>query len=279
MGIVVSTNGSSILGKDQGITTCHIAPHGGYDSDAEIIFAAMVPGPDANRKALINAFVVGCKEDDNWAEFDLLVFLASYSQESALVNWKNPETFTPLPVSDPPFTGNKGYEGNGLDAYIDTNFNPFSDGVKMQLNDQSYGFYCLDNTDGSITDMGSYNEGLSTFSILYAREANIAYAYMSNPDPTAALGVSTSIGMTVGVRTGLNSFSLYKDGIQLHSETTESVSFPDCNFYVLASNLMGTPSLLSLDRRISFYFTGSSSINQIKLYNRVVTYLTAIGAI
>lgn len=274
MGVTVSQGGSSILGNNRGIAiTSTVAS---YDPDAEIIFAAMTPAPTTARKALINSFVLGCKEDGNWSLLDVVGFLAATNSASALLNWKSPSTFIPAAVSSPTFTTDRGFTGNGSSSYINTNYNPFTQGINFTLNSHSFGCYNLTDSSGFYMDMGSNDAGVGE--LIFSRDGTGAYAYMANADPTAAGTVATAVGLTSGKRTTSNAFGVYKNGVLLASETTAADHIGNYNFFLLAGNQNGSADFFA-NRQMAFYFMGSGAINHLTLYNRVVTYLTGIGAL
>jgi hypothetical protein len=56
-------------------------------------------------------------------------------EDFALIDWKRLSQYTAF--NSPTFTTNNGFSGNGTSAYIDTIFNPFTQGVNYTLNNAS----------------------------------------------------------------------------------------------------------------------------------------------
>lgn len=77
-----------------------------------------------------------------WTIMDRFWFPANNgSSNFGRINWMNPTTGTLLSlVNSPTWTSNIGYVGNGSSSYIDTQFNPATQGVNYTLNNA--GRYC-----------------------------------------------------------------------------------------------------------------------------------------
>jgi len=90
---------------------------------------------------LQNRLMMGIKSSGAWAKLDLFMCFATDGVESlAGLNWKGgvPLAFG---VNSPTFTANQGFTGNGYDAYIDTQFDPYNMGMNYQKNNASRYFF------------------------------------------------------------------------------------------------------------------------------------------
>lgn len=77
------------------------------------------------RETLLRAFIDGCLEDGVWHLIERLWILAAENTQSALIDLVALTAATP--TNSPTFTTDRGYAGNGINSYLDTNFNPYTD--------------------------------------------------------------------------------------------------------------------------------------------------------
>lgn len=89
-----------------------------------------------------NTLLASMKADGVWAKLDVFyVFAQDGGSAFATLNWKNPNANQSTLVSSPTFVSNGGFTGNGTSSYIDTNFNPSTQGVNYTLNNASRYFF------------------------------------------------------------------------------------------------------------------------------------------
>jgi len=92
--------------------------------------------PSASQQALQNQLVIDLKDAGVWSKLDVFyVFATDGDSDFASINWKDPNNFECTEVNSPTFTTNKGFEGDGTSAYLDTNFNTSTDSVNYTQND------------------------------------------------------------------------------------------------------------------------------------------------
>jgi hypothetical protein len=78
-----------------------------------------------------------------WDKLDILyVFAQDGDEDFGTINWINPSGANSATlVNAPTFIINQGIMGNGTSSYIDTNFNPLTQGVQYKQNDASRYFF------------------------------------------------------------------------------------------------------------------------------------------
>lgn len=103
-----------------------------YEPEALALFARMTTPPDARRKGLINTLIAGLKHAGVWSRLDAFYMLAAHTAQAACLNWVA-DAYNLTPVNNPAFEVDRGYTGNGLNAYLDTGFNPVTSGGKFAL--------------------------------------------------------------------------------------------------------------------------------------------------
>lgn len=119
---------------------------GGFDPDYQAVLSrATSLGytlPDAPTQAAGNALVVGLKAAGIWSKLDVLyLFATTGDQNFATLNWKAPTLYQATLVSSPTFRSKGGFKGDGLASYINTNFNPATNGVQYTQNNASRAAY------------------------------------------------------------------------------------------------------------------------------------------
>jgi hypothetical protein len=98
--------------------------------------------PSASVQVKQNTLLTSMKADGVWAKLDVFyVFAQDGSAEFGTLNWKNPNANQSTLVNAPTFVSNGGFTGNGTSSYIDTNFNPATQGVQYTQNNASRYFF------------------------------------------------------------------------------------------------------------------------------------------
>ena len=99
--------------------------------------------PSASVQAKQNTLLASLKASGVWAKLDVFYVFAVDNNASAFatLNWKNPNANQSTLVSSPTFVNNGGFQGNGTSSYIDSNFNPATQGVQYTQNNASRYFF------------------------------------------------------------------------------------------------------------------------------------------
>lgn len=98
--------------------------------------------PSASVQTKQNTLLTSMKANGVWAKLDVFyVFAQDGGSSFATLNWKNPAANQAALVSSPTFVSNGGFTGNGTSSYIDTNFNPATQGVQYTQNNASRYFF------------------------------------------------------------------------------------------------------------------------------------------
>lgn len=99
--------------------------------------------PSASVQTKQNTLLASMKVSGVWNKLDVFYVFAVDNNASAFatINWKNPNANQSTLVSSPTFVSNGGFQGNGTSSYIDTNFNPATQGVQYTQNNASRYFF------------------------------------------------------------------------------------------------------------------------------------------
>jgi hypothetical protein len=215
--------------------------------------------PSAGQQTLQNQLVVDLKAGGIWSKLDTFaVFATDGNRDFALIDWIRLTQYTA--VNSPTFTTNIGFAGNGTSAYIDTNFNPSTQGVNYTLNDASRIMH-LKSPGG--TDNG-YPESSGGLRI------NVTGNRISNTRNHINAGTNASIlapptnwsNQTSGVlrqmhRTSSINIAFIADTtVVLTTQTSSSIN--NANQFILRGN----SASLSADNIFALYAMGASLVSE-----------------
>ena len=116
--------------------------------------------PSAGQQVKQNQLMLDMKSSGAWAKLDSFAMYATDGGNNfSLIDWKRLVQHTA--VNSPTRTNNQGWTGDGVSSYIDTNFNPATNGVNYQLNNASRYYMHFAgsnlNADGT-TSSATYNQ-------------------------------------------------------------------------------------------------------------------------
>lgn len=208
--------------------------------------------------------------------FDIFYLLAGETQESSLRNMVQ-RLYDATAINTPTFTQYEGFNGNAVNSYLRTNFNPQSHGVRYTLNNCSAGIY-VRQVGYNGFDLGcqdAANDTLGTSTIFGAANS---YCKLNG---LASAGVPNvvEIGFSIAVRTAVNSFAHFLNNAPLGADIFPSSGLPDqvCAIGCYL-NSAGVPSSLT-ERQYSAMFLGKSfnSAERLIIQNAVEAYMDANG--
>lgn len=111
-----------------------------YDTDYQAILDyATTQGytlPSETQRLKQNQLLINLKAAGVWNKLDTFAnFATDGSTQFALIDWKRLVQYNAS--TGPTFTTNEGFMGNGTSSYIDTNFNPVTQGINYTQNNAS----------------------------------------------------------------------------------------------------------------------------------------------
>lgn len=204
-----------------------------YDS-----FTNKPTNPDDTRQ---NAWVEADVADGLWdTKKDVQYNFAIHTNANgeAQTNWINPGTYDCTLVNAPAFVAFEGFTGDGISAYIDTNWNP-AVGVNYIQDSASAVIYIRNNIAISRNVMGCATgfSNLNTLAIMPRHAANL-YFVRINTNNLADFGAGStdSRGMFIANRTASNVHDLYRNKGQVINGTDVSNGLTDKDLVFLAFN-------------------------------------------
>jgi hypothetical protein len=249
---------------------------GGGDENYGPVYDAFTTKPSASVQAAQLAMVNSLVDAGVWDELDVLYIFAAHTNGGgeALINWKAPGTNNATAYNTPAFEAYKGFTGNGSNAYIDTGYNPSTEGDKYTLNDCGFGLWIQNNIDETSYPMGC-RDG-STYILFRPRASNVAQV-RCNTSGSMTWSENDSNAFFHVNRTANNAYAGYRNNNEEQTDTDAATTVPSQNVYALAYNLNGSPSGYS-NHQLSALFLGGAMDNtqRAALYNALNTYLTAV---
>lgn len=236
--------------------------------------------PSCDQRLLQNQFVIDLKAAGIWSELDVLyIFATDGDSDFATINWINPGLYRCTKQNSPTFISNIGFEGNGTDMYLDTNWIPGTHGVNFTLNDACGLCYVNNNTTETAHVFAEYGtrSGVGTagqFILLSNSVATNQHSWAINGGGAVSGAAVTSDGFYHMKRTASNSQALYKNGASVGTSAQSSNSLSTRSMYILKSN---EASVTNTNRQVSMFAAGASLTgSESTVYTIWNTYFTSI---
>ena len=239
--------------------------------EAAAVVAAMTTEPDADRQTAINRMVADLVYAGVWEKLSVLYVFAAHDNQAALLNWIDPAGTVALEVNSPTFTTDRGYTGDGVSAYIDTQ-QVWSTLAGTSQNDVHVGGYFrwTGSTNGGLGTAGSANVGVS-------RSAGNMLSRLNNATVVTADAVPGSAGTHLALSRSLAaSFDRYIDGAAVSAGVQTSSAPPASNLCGLRANTAYATSVCSI--RALHAGVALTAAEIFALRNALQTYMATIGA-
>lgn len=175
--------------------------------------------PSSAQQQNICKLVVTLQNTGVWPLLDSLYILAAPTAQNASIDWALPSRTLTVSGS-PTFAANKGYTGDGVSAFLDTNYNPATNAVNLSQNSNTFGVWSLtSNIEASgVWEFGQTNYAIGPF-------ATSGDNYFSrNAEPTSVFTVfGAGPGLFISSRNSSAGFGLFlNNGVPLNSTTNTS---------------------------------------------------------
>ncbi len=251
---------------------------GGFSAEYQAVYDSMTNQPSASVAAAQNAMVAALVAGGVWVKLDIFFLFAQESNAAAeaLINWLSPGTDATA-VSAPLFTSLEGFTGDGGADYINSNFNPNSDGVNYTLNDCcAFGYYRIDQ-QGNVYDFG-VTDGVPAHLIIRIRNTSDVVNAFINSAGSMAPANTNSAGLFAIERTASNATEVFRNASSLGTDNDASSSLPNEDVYILARNNNGTNADES-GNQVSVWGAGASlsTGEHTTLRNAIETYMDSNG--
>lgn len=228
----------------------------------------------AARQTIVDNLVVGLKADGIWTKLDRLWLFAVENTASALTDLIATALATNTAAT---FTADDGYTGNGLTAFINSGYNPTLTVQNYVLDSAClFGWKFDAGSDGgplvASNQAGGANNWVRIFPVF--TDTNVYFDVNANPS-TALGGQSADTGLWLINRTNNTNEQIDRNGSQLTDAVVASNTLPNDNFTAMKEESTG----LFYSKTISCmgFGGGLSGADRTNIYNRIRTYMTAVG--
>jgi hypothetical protein len=230
----------------------------------------------SENSATVTTAVCGMVTDGTYSRLDFLYVFAINSQANAKLNWAS-TSFPATTNGTVSFTANAGYTGDGSSFYITNGYTPSSSG-QMTTGSASLGVCQLTNESAGNTDnwIGGNNGGewviVSPFG-----SGNVGYDLNDSAFPSFTY--SSILGQWTATRTGTSTMALYQNGSSVATSSATSSTLVNTTITIFAENDNGTiDHFSSTEMAFAFGGAGLTGTQVTAIYNRLHTYLGAVGA-
>lgn len=226
------------------------------------------------RKSQYNALICGLVTDGVWTILDVLYVYATLNSTTALINLPN-NTYAGTNASSLAFTVDRGFTGSGIDGQnLGTGFNPVTALGNYVINSAHLSVWNLANvTGGTAVTTSTLNAQIN----LYPKYTdNNAYLRVNDASPSAGFAMADPRGFLLGNRDGSLSRQGYKNGVSVGTfGSVASATVPSLELVALGSAL---PTDNTTAQAAMMSAGGSlDATKSLALYNRLRTYMTAVG--
>ena len=252
----------------------------GYCAEYQAVYDALTTPPSAGIATAQNTMCCALIDAGIWAKLDLFYLFAQTTNgaSEALVNWLNPGTFDATLSAAFTFTALEGFTCDVPGRYINTNWNPSTNGVNFVQNDASFGIYVRNDNPAVLKYICGVNDGTS-FSHMLIKHAD-GKAWISI---NAAAGVNVANadakGFYIVNRLDASDQDLFRNKVKVIDASTASNGVPNEKFYVLAANNNGAPTNSATLYQASVFFAGGGlSQGKVDIFTDAIeAYMTSNG--
>jgi len=255
--LMIGVNGQTLMTSivaDQKVNT----GGSGYCAEFQAVYDSWTTKPSSVEADDMNTMVESWKADGFWAKQDIIyVFdIHTNSNGEALVNWKNPGTHNATIVLDGGtmnFTAFQGFQSsNG--AYLNTNYDAFTEGIKFLQNDASIGVMSRTNNIESNALCGAYVSG-HRIEIMPNYDASNENLMTINCNSGIFIDNESTAAYYIIIR-NLSSSKVTRRNTSVIDDNTSSTSAtpPDLDIHILNRNGLTDKST----KIVGFFFIGGA---------------------
>lgn len=243
------------------------------------------PRPSWRYITCLNTLIVNLKQAGIWQLLDRFWVFATEHRGHARISIVNPTAAALTEVNSPSWTRYHGYQSDGVSSYLNTNYNPVTQGVNFTMNNHKASFYVRSVEQQPVTfDFGS-SDGTNLLGGIADDDfqgINQAQIYDCNGSSTSAYFANTpATGLYSFYRTTNTSLGVYQRGINLTLNTgsgsTTAIVIPSLSLYISCINSTGTSATNFASRQYGLFSFGSANINEVIYYKIIQNFSVKIG--
>lgn len=245
-----------------------------FEAETESLTARFTTPPTGARKAQINTCIKALKAAGVWSKLDALYLFAAADAQAARQNWIA-DLYNATAVSSPTFTTDRGYAGDGVASYVDSNFNPSSaSSPKFVQNSAFFAAWSRTAAASATTSAGHFDGTKGT--TLNPRNTNAIVSRVNQASSfTTGATITDGSGLTSLSRTGASAVRIDKNGVKVADDTNASSTVANGN---LKAGTIGNSTFSTTQFAAMAIGSQLSEAEDLALYNALNTYLQAVGA-
>ena len=246
-----------------------------YVPQVMAILAAMTTPADGARAALINDLVLSLINAGVWSKLDCLWMMAAHDAQAARLNWKNPGTYNlTIGGGAPTFSTDPHYATDGVDDWLDTNFNPSTAGGNFTQNAASFGAWGLLNVQNASSAMGWF-DGTDGITLAFRNTVDKLAGRLNNVSAISSVAtVASGAGLSAVNRAISTQIQLYKNGAALGAPIGAGAT--TLNSANLRLGSITASGFCAAQFSCAFVGGNLTATEHGALYTAVNTYLTAV---
>lgn len=245
-----------------------------FEDETDTLIAQMDTdgtAPDATRQGHINTLIKALKDAGIWTKCDRIYVLAAHEASAARLNWKTPGTDTlGLSVTEPTFTVDTGYTGNGTSTQLTTAaaLNALTQYIQDSAHQSVWSLTVGQSNGASAGGSGSTNL------VLYPRTTTNLQQMRVNTTTRTDTASTDGTGFWIVNRADSTTQKSFRNGADFGSGAATSGTPPATNWAILQCGGNHT------NYQIAFASIGGSvEAEKSDFYDAVLAYLQAVGAV
>lgn len=250
------------------------------NAEASAYILRMATDPGQTRRGLVDtvfgSLKTGAVSGSNvYAKLDIVYLLAAHESATALLNLKgatyNATAGGGMGAGD--FTTDRGYAGDAVAKYLDTNFADNTAAVNWSQDSAALGVWVNQESAGSTAVFVGVANASAQANIVPFQSPTTRARIHCSANATVTPGVANRLRWSSGVRSGSTACVAYRDTTAGSNLATASSAPTTVNIVIGRSN-----ATFASDRAAAFALGGALTTNEhTDLYNALNVYLTAVG--
>ncbi len=249
------------------------------------LFNRMLVQPPDTVKTAISKLIKGLVDSALWNKFDCLYILAASDAYNAKLNWiKDDHNLTS--VGNMSFEPFRGYMGDGAGSYLETNYNPATDGVNFILNSCGMGIYSRTDSYilGDKADIGSGEKPPYIWLNFKGSRRGLIRPYLNST--TCSGSLYNYQGSTLGIMTvnrtapdTVSVFTTTSTGSTQRVSNANSVAVPNYTIWISGRNDGKRGTAFQSRQYAAAFIGGPLSHQEHEIFTKFLeAYLDAVGA-
>lgn len=232
---------------------------GGFCAEFQTVYDSWTTKPADADATELNTMVEKMVADGAWAIPDVWYNFAVHTNgaSEALVNWINPGTNDATLVNAPAFVAFEGFTGANT-KYINSHYNPNTEGVNFTLDDAStFGYIRIVTTSGVGVSWGCQNAGGDRCFFIPRLPGNNSFHALNAGTSDTWFNAPAYLGINILQRINATTHEWHVNKTLRRSAAKVSSAIPSFDIYMLANDNNGAAASYEINEQLSCWGAGS----------------------